>query len=134
MAELAREETAENDFESAVRDRITAYRAAAQELQKERRSLAFRVRCELGKAGTGAAVSLLGTTAVSSVLSQMQTAMGAATVLLAGCLWSIDKVKDLKPMSDQLRAAEAEFRDNACFGLHNFYRNIGRTVGSDVLP
>ena len=60
--------------------------------------------------------------------------MGAATVLLAGCLWSIDKVKDLKPMSDQLRAAEAEFRDNACFGLHNFYRNIGRTVGSDVLP
>src|SRR5262245_24411361 len=120
------------DFESAIRDRITEYRRFATSLQRQRSSLSFTIHCELAKGGGGGATSLLAGGAASGMFSQMQTAMGAGTLLLAGCLWASIKIQELKPLRDQLRSAEAEFKDNVCFGLHNFYRQIGSAVGSDV--
>lgn len=132
-AMLAREGAGEDDFDATVRAKIQGYRAQAEEVEKERKDLSFSVNCELLKGSGGAATTVLAGTAVNGMLSQMQTAMGAGTVLLAGCLWVLDKVKDYKPAADELRAAEAEFKDDICFGMHNFYRRIGKAVGSDVV-
>jgi hypothetical protein len=131
-AQLARDGAGAEDFEEAVRARIQDYRAQAEEVQKQRKDLSFAVNCELLKGGGGATTTVMAGATASGMLSQMQTAMGAATVLLAGCLWAIDKIKVHKPAADELRAAEAEFKDDVCFGMHNFYRRIGKAVGSNI--
>lgn len=129
-AELAREAVGQDDYDKAVLERIRSYRTVAEELQKQRSSLSFKINCELLKGAGGGATSLMAGTAATGILTQLQTAMGAGTVLLAGCLWAIGKIQDLKPAADQLRSAEAEFKDNACFGMHNFYRRVGAAVSS----
>ena len=57
-------------------------------------------------------------------LTQLQSAIGAATTLMAGCLYVTDKIKEYAPVVAQLKATEAEFKDDAAFGLHNFYGRI----------
>jgi hypothetical protein len=131
-AQLARDGAGAEDFEEAVRARIQDYRAQAEEVQKQRKDLSFAVNCELLKGGGGATTTVMAGATASGMLSQMQTAMGAGTVLLAGCLWAIDKIKVHKPAADELRAAEAKFKDDVCFGMHNFYRRIGKAVGSNI--
>lgn len=132
VAELAHESMKEGDFDSLIRERIQSYRALAGEVQRQRAALSFKINCELLKGSGGSAASMMAGATASGMLSQMQTAMGAATLLLAGCLWVIDKVDELKPAADQLRAAEDEFKDNVCFGIHNFYRRVSSAVGSSV--
>jgi hypothetical protein len=58
------------------------------------------------------------------MLTQLQSAIGAATTLVAGCLYVADKIKEYSPVAAQLKATEAEFKDDAAFGLHNFYGRI----------
>ncbi len=132
VAELARESMQENDFDAVIRKRIQSYRALAGEVQKQRAGLSFKINCELLKGSGGGATSMMAGAATSGMLSQMQTAMGAGTLLLAGCLWAVGKIQDLKPAADQLRSAEIEFKDNVCFGMHNFYRRMASAVGSNV--
>lgn len=132
VAQLARDPSGDSTFEAAVREQITKYRGFASEVQKQRSSLSFKINCELaGALGSGAA-SLLAGSSLLGTLSHMQTAMGAGTILLAGCLWSVKKVQELKPPADQLRAFDEEFQDNICFGLHNFYHRMGNAVASNV--
>ena len=132
VAELVRISSSPLSFEEEVRARIRDYRQSAEALIKQRSRLSFDITCEALTAGGGTMASLMAGSTVAGTLSNMQTAMGAGTVLLAGCLFAIDKLKTIKPASDQLRAAEEEFRDNVCFGLHSFYRNAGRAMGSGV--
>lgn len=132
VADLARDGVGDADFKGAVRSRIQNYRTRIDEVQKQRKSLSFAINCDLLKSGGGAATSVMAGATASGMLTQMQTAMGAGTVLLAGCLWALEKVKEHKPAADELRAAEAELKGDVCFGLHNFYRNIGKAVNSDV--
>jgi hypothetical protein len=131
-AELAHEALNEDDFDKAVGSRIRSYRSAAEEIRRERAALSFNIKCELLKGTGGIAASVMGGTAVSGAFSQMQTAMGAGTLLLAGCLWSLNRITENKPAVDQLRLAEQEFQDNICFGMHNFYRNLASGLGSDL--
>jgi hypothetical protein len=130
IAGLARDALTENDFDEAVRRKIRSYRAASEEVQRERAALSFKIKCEIVKIPLGIAASAGGGAAMSGVLSQVQTAMGAGTMLLAGCLWTLNKIQETKPLSDQLRIAESELQDNICFGMHNFYRNLATGVGA----
>jgi hypothetical protein len=57
------------------------------------------------------------------ILTQLQSAIGAATTLVAGC-YAADKIKEYSPVIAQLKASENEFKDDAAFGLHNFYGRI----------
>lgn len=132
-AELARQAIREEDFDKFVREKINSYRHFATEVQNQRSSLSFSINCELFKGAGAAASSLVAGNIANGMLSQMQTAIGAGTVLLAGCLWAVDKIQNNKAASDQLRIAENEFQDNVCFGMHNFYREIAKSVGSDNL-
>ncbi|MDE1467638.1 hypothetical protein [Aurantiacibacter sp. D1-12] len=132
VAELSKAQVNEAEFEASVREKIAAYRQHAVDVKKQREALSFDINCELSKLGVGTASSLLAGSSLSGVFSQMQTAVGAASLLLAGCLWAGSKIQDLKPARDQLQNAEEEARDNVCFGLHNFYRKIGKSVGSAV--
>ncbi|MGO7869204.1 hypothetical protein [Rhizobium leguminosarum] len=123
ISSVAKEAEAVGDFEREVRDSIVAYRATFDDIARERSALKFQVSCELLQAGgAGMTAALAGS--IPGVLTQMQTAIGAASVLVAGCLYTIEKIKDYKPISDQLVSAEAEFRDSARFGMHNFYRGF----------
>ncbi|MBY3224715.1 hypothetical protein [Rhizobium laguerreae] len=123
ISSLAKEAEAVGDFEREVRDSIMAYRATFDDIARERSALKFQVSCELLQAGgAGMTAALAGS--IPGALTQMQTAIGAASVLVAGCLYTIEKIKDYKPISDQLVSAEAEFRDSSRFGMHNFYRGF----------
>jgi hypothetical protein len=128
-AELSREPSEQGDFDETVRARIQNYRALAAEVHKQRSVLSFEIKCELLKGAGGGMTALM----ASSAFSQMQTAIGAGTLLLAGCLWAVDKIQNIKPIYAQLQAAETEFNDNICFGMHDFYRRIADTVGSGNL-
>jgi len=131
VAELAREAINENDFDQVVRDKIRAYRTVAEDVKRQRSMLSFSINCELIKGAGGVAAPIMAGTVADGFLSQMQTAIGAGTVLLAGCLWAVSRVQELKPLSEQLRSVETEFQDNVCFGLHNFYRGLANGVGGD---
>lgn len=126
IASLAREYDGADDFEDEVRTRIQDYRLAATALMKERSRLNFSIKCDLLMAGLTATPSM-----ITGMYSQMQSAIGAGTILMGGCLFATKKFKDYANIVSNLRAAEDEFSDNACFGLHNFYRGAARAVGSD---
>ena len=111
------------EFDTAVISRIEAYRKTWDAVTSERRQLGFSIKCDLlsqsAKAiGLGLAGEMAGT------FAQLQSGVGAATILLAGCMYTADKLKEHKPIRDQIIAAEAEFRDNICFGIHNFYQRL----------
>jgi hypothetical protein len=129
IAKLAREAERTFDFESTVRDRLIEYRKAHTEIQNERRSLNFQIKCDVTKLIVGSAFSVATGPAITGLLTQVQTAIGAATLLTAGCLYTLEKIRDYRPVLDQLRSAEREFNDNACLGLHNFYGQLERSAG-----
>lgn len=131
-AMLARDAVADDEFESAIREDLQAYRELAEDVERQRANLRFNINCELTKGALGVGTPIVGGVAADGMLTQMQTAVGAATVVLAGCMWAIDKIQNWKPAADELRAAEREFSDNACFGLHNFYIRAASAVGSNV--
>ncbi|MER9814677.1 hypothetical protein [Mesorhizobium sp. M0129] len=110
------------DFQEQAQVSISAYRKEAEELQRERANLRFQIKCEVAKAvalsGSGGGAEMTG------LVSQLQSGIGAAATLVAGCLYAIDKIKDYRPVSQHLKAAENEFRDKAGFGLHNFYEEV----------
>lgn len=128
ISELAEEES--SDFTNAVTEQIREFRKKAGELANQRASLSFKINCDLLKGGGGVATSVMAGSGFKGMLSQVQTGIGAATVLLAGCLWGVEKLQDHKAAVDNLRRAEAEFRDHVCFGVHDFYRRIGALVGN----
>jgi hypothetical protein len=62
------------------------YKSDAEKLERERSALKLKIKCEVGT-GIGGAVT-------AGTIAQVQTAIGAATVLLAGCVYALQKIKD----------------------------------------
>jgi hypothetical protein len=116
IAQLSKEVIDKERLREAARDRISSYRKIADNLERERSSLKLKIKCDVGMAVGGIPGGI--------VLSQLQTAIGAATTLLAGCVYTLSKIKEYAPVIQRLKAAEAEFKDDAAFGLHNFYARI----------
>ena len=94
-------------------------------LRAERAKLNLQIRCEVVNAAGGIAT---GAAASVGLLSQLQSAIGAATTLIAGGLYAADKIKDYAPVISQLKANEEQFKDDAAFGLHNFFARIDATT------
>ncbi len=118
VALLSKQDVVEAEFDQRIRDLICDYRAQAAALEEQRRKLSFQIKCDIAQGTFGTAAGVGG---AEGYLSQIQTGVGALTVLLAGCVWAVQRLKDHKPLRDALRGADAEFNDNACFGVHNFY-------------
>lgn len=121
VAELARETKSSLDFDVQVVAKISDYRKSFDDIVNERKALNFGVRCEFAKVALGA-IGAISSGAAISAMSQVQNAVGAGALLLAGCLYVIDQIKDFKPIRDNLISAEQEFQDNACLGINNFYK------------
>ena len=125
IAELSKGAPDKSFFAEAIRDRIQKYRSVAEGVERERAKLRLQIKCEVVKAAggltTGGGVS-------AGLLSQIQSAIGAATTLVAGCIFVASKVKDYVPVISQLKASEAQFKDDAAFGLHNFFARIDETT------
>jgi hypothetical protein len=122
IAEISREVGPTNEFEEKCKEKIRKYRREAEKLERERSALKLKIKCEIG-AGIGGAVA-------AGTIAQVQTAIGAATVLLAGCVYALQKIKDYGPVHQKLKAAEEQFRDSAGFGLHEFYKTAPDTLRS----
>lgn len=122
-AMLAQECKSGHDFDTEVRSRIETYRKSWDDLCLERQRLGFMINCDL-TSGTLKALAAGATGELLGSITQLQSSLGAATLLLAGCAMAIEKIKELKPARDQILAAEAEFTDQACFGVDSFYRNL----------
>jgi hypothetical protein len=120
VAEISREVGPTNEFDEKCKDKIRKYKREAEKLERERSALKLKIKCEVG-AGIGGVVT-------AGTIAQVQTAIGAATVLLAGCVYALQKIKDYGPVCQSLKAAEKEFRDSAGFGLHEFYKTVPETV------
>jgi hypothetical protein len=125
VAELSKEMSDRSSFAEAVRGRIQQYRAVAEGVARERAKLNLQIRCEVVNAAGGIAT---GAAASVGLLSQLQSAIGAATTLIAGGLYAADKIKDYAPVISQLKANEEQFKDDAAFGLHNFFARIDATT------
>lgn len=117
VGQIARDASEEADFDKAVSEQIRDYRQKAAEVEDERVALHFRVNCEIGKAVLGGAGALTAAGAIAT----LGTGLGAAAALLAAAYFALQQYQDLKPVADQLRQAEAEFKSDARFGIHNFY-------------
>ncbi len=72
--------------------------------------------CELGKAIVGPT----GATAAGA-LTSLGTGVGVAAAVLAGAYFAMQKLQELKPLSDQLRASEVEYAGDFRFGIHNYF-------------
>jgi len=117
VGQIARDASEEADFNKAVLEQIRDYRQKAAEVEDERAALLFKVDCEIGKAVLGGAAALTATGAITT----LGTGLGAAATLVAATYFALQKYQDLKPIADQLRQAEGEFKSDARFGIHNFY-------------
>lgn len=129
IAHIARDIDIKDNFNKLVSEKIMEYRKTFDDIKLERRYLSFNVTCDIITAIATAALSAITDHVVKNIFTQIPTAMGAGTVLLGGCIYGTQKIKDIKSVTSHLYAAEREFKDNACFGMHNFYRSIGRSVG-----
>ncbi len=116
VAEISRELDPTNELEKECKEKIRQYRSEAEKLERERSALKLKIKCEIGIA--------IGGTVTAGTIAQVQTAVGAATVLLAGCVYALKKIKDYGPVRQSLKAAEEEFKDNAGFGLYEFYKTV----------
>jgi hypothetical protein len=119
IADMSAEIRSMDDFETTCKEKIRRYRSQAEELERERAALVYKVKCDVG-----IGIGTLGTLAGAGAIAQIQTAIGAATALLAGCVFAITKLKEYGPAAKNLRAAEEEFKDTAGFGLHQFYQQL----------
>jgi hypothetical protein len=122
-AELAMNCASTEEFDRAVRQEIVGYRKTWDDLVSEREQLGFSIRCDVVE-GSAKALGAGVVGGVAGAYAQLQTGIGAATLLLAGCVFFAQKAKEYKPMRDAIMKAEAEFQDHVCFGLHDFYRRI----------
>jgi hypothetical protein len=121
IADLSKEIGDGEAFFAAARDRISNYRKKAEELEVQRASLGLKIKCDITTAAAGVVSGAAGSV---GFLTQLQSAIGVGTTLLAGCIYAADKIKDYAPAVQQLKAAEAEFKYDAAFGLHNFYCSL----------
>lgn len=117
---LAQEHGDSADFIERVRPQIEEYRAASEDLTRERQNLAFQIKCDLGSA------ALVGGPALVGLMSQLGSpAASIGLTLAAGGLWAFDKAKQYVPMLRQHEAMEKAMKRGAGFGLHDFYSRIG---------
>lgn len=117
VGQIARQASEEADFSRAVSEQIRDYRQKAAEVEDERAALLFKVNCEVGKAALGGAGALTAAGAIAT----LGTGLGAAAALVAAAYYALKQYQDLKPIADQLRQAEDEFKSDLRFGIHNFY-------------
>ena len=116
IAKISRELDQMQELEESCKQKIREYKSEAEKLERERSALRLKIKCDIGIA-TGGAVT-------AGTIAQVQTALGAVTVLLAGCVYALKKIKDYGPMCQDLKAAEEKFRDSAGFGLYEFYKDV----------
>lgn len=107
------------DFKAKAIPLIQAYRKSSEELVRERKRLAFELKCDIGVAVLGGGTGLIG------LLSQLASpAASIGMTLAAGGMWALDKAKSYVPALKALRAKEAEMKRGAGFGLHDFYSRL----------
>lgn len=111
------------DFDNEVTRQIREYRHSWDDVLQERRRLNFDIGCDMATGATKTAGAFMAGELAGAV-AQVQSGIGAATMLFAGCLLAIEKIKDYKPVLDNIRNAELEFGDHACFGINNFYASM----------
>lgn len=120
VGQISRDACEEADFDKAVSEQIRDYRQKAAEVEDERAALHFKVNCEIGKAALGG----VGALTAAGAIATLGTGLGSAAALLAAAYFALQQYQDMKPIADQLRQAEDEFKSDARFGIHNFYDRL----------
>lgn len=122
-ADLAEECKSASDFDRAVLSKIRSYRDSWDDVVSERRGLNFKVRCDL--ASTAGKVLGWGVAGeIGGMVTQAQSGIGAATLLIAGSIYSVERIKDYAPLVNIIKEKEAIFDDHACLGIHRFYNEF----------
>ena len=120
VGQITRNAATEADFSKVILEKIRDYRQKAAEVEDERSDIFFKINCEVSKAVLGSASALTAAGAITT----LGTGIGVAAALIASAYFAIQQLQDLKPISDQLKEIEGEFKSDARFGIHNFYDRL----------
>lgn len=117
--ELASTDVSEDEFEAAIKGRLVEIRGLAGQIEAQRRSIAFRIKCELGSGALGAGLALL----------NLQAPLRSVAAILAiGGVWFFQRCRTYGDELIKLRELEREAKRGAGFALSRFFGEIGQHV------
>lgn len=123
LAEISREIRISDNYEERCRQYIRQYRSKAEDLERERADLKLKIKCDLGIGIGGAMASI-----TAGSIAQIQTSMNVSVILLAGCVYAFQRIKEYGPVIEQLRKSDKEFKQSAGFGLHQYFQPLSSVL------
>ena len=115
--ELATEASDEQNFRSFVHERLKKIHKAATELESQRKSLRFRIKCDLGAGALGGGLTLV-------TLQAPLTSIAA--VLAIGGVWALQQTKSYGDELMKLKQQEKEAEGGAGFAMNRLFAEIRR--------
>lgn len=117
--ELANQATEETEFDEFVTARLTEIRKLAAQIETQRKSIEFRIKCDLGSGALGAGLSLL----------TLQAPLNSfAAILALGGMWALQRTQKYGDELIKLKAQEQEAERGAGFAMSRFFSNVGKSA------
>ena len=105
----------DDNFEKYVNERLVAIRKTASEIESQRKSIAFRIKCELGAGLLGGGLSL---TTLQAPLTSV------AAVLAIGGVWALQRTAAYSKELFDLKQQEQEAERGAGFAMSRFLAKL----------
>lgn len=106
--ELANEASNSDDFDSFVKARLYEMRDAAAAIEHQRKSLNFKIKCDLGKGALSGGLSLM----------TLQAPLNSVAAILAlGGIWALHKTQSYVNEISELKKAEQQATRGAGFAM-----------------
>jgi len=113
--ELANAAAREPDFEKFVTERLVEIRRLAGQIESQRKSIGFRIKCDLGSGALGAGLSLL----------TLQAPLNSfAAVLALGGVWALQRTQTYGDELMKLKEQEREAKRGAGFAMSRFFDHV----------
>ncbi len=104
-----------SDFEKYVKERLVEIGKTARQIEVQRRSIAFRIKCDVGASALAAGLSLQ---TIQAPLNSF------AAILALGGIWALQRAKDYGKELIELKGRESEAKRGAGFAMSRFFRIV----------
>ncbi|MCD0459943.1 hypothetical protein [Roseiconus lacunae] len=115
--EVATEAADEKDFQNFVHERLQQIRKTTAELETQRKSLGFRIKCDLGAGALSGGVALV----------TLQAPLNSIAAILAiGGVWALQQTKTYGDELMKIKQQEKEAEGGAGFAMNRLFAEIRR--------